>query len=89
MIDWARERCPVAVLRPGNAGELSDCIDLDAELASVESATLAPLLKGKKAARGAILATPDAARQAAACGIKTMVTEPILPALLAILCAAQ
>jgi pyruvate,orthophosphate dikinase len=88
MIEWAQQRCPVAVLRPRDAGELSECVDLDAELASVESATLASSLKGKKAARGAILATPDAARQAAACGVKTIVTEPVLPALLAILSGA-
>ena len=89
LIEWARVRSPVAVLRPSGAHEIgdrrSDYVDLDAQLTAVDNSSLAAVLKGMKTARGAILATPEAARQAAACGVKTIVTEPVLPALLAML----
>jgi hypothetical protein len=81
------------VLRPGSAGGRAqtsgDFIDLDAHLTAVDNDSLAVLLRNKKSARGAILAAPEAARQAAACGVKTIVTEPVLPALLSILSAEQ
>jgi hypothetical protein len=46
---------------------------------------LAMGLNGAKAARGAALSNPAAAVSAVKQGIETLVTEPVLPALLAIM----
>jgi pyruvate,orthophosphate dikinase len=88
LIGWARERCPVRVIHPAEAGVIAGCVDVDDKLPSGDREQLPALLAGVKAARGAVLADPEAARVAASAGVLTIVTEPVLPALLAIVAAA-
>jgi pyruvate,orthophosphate dikinase len=85
LIAWAAERSPVAVV----ADSSEAAIDLDHEPDAAEPEGLARLLAGQAAARGQLLATPDAARAAYRGGVRTLVTSPLLPPLLAILSAAR
>ncbi|WP_374414686.1 pyruvate, phosphate dikinase [Novosphingobium colocasiae] len=85
LIDWARARSAVQVLRPADAGGLEGCVDVDAQLSDGEADGLKSLLHGAVAAKGAALANPDTARLARAQGVRTIVTEPVLPALLAMI----
>lgn len=85
---WARERSPVRVLRPQEAADIADCIDVDVRLPSGDIEQLSTLLSGATAARGAMLANPDAAQIAVAQGVRMIVTEPVLPALLSIVGAS-
>ena len=88
LIGWARERNPVRVLRPDEAPHVSDCIDLDARLVSGDPQELPSLLVGVETASGSMLSDPAAARIAVEHGVKTIITNPILPALLGTLGAA-
>lgn len=85
LIRWAAERSPVAV----TAEFAGDAIDLDHEPDAAEPEGLARLLAGRAAARGRLLATPDAARAAYREGVRTLVTAPVLPPLLAVLAEAR
>ncbi len=81
LIAWAQERSPVSVLRPGDgAGE--GAIDIDRVIADGSSDDLAAALAGQTSARGLGLAQPEIARIARRCGVTTMITNPVLPALL-------
>lgn len=81
LIDWARERSPIAVLQPGAGGEV-DAVDVDLLLAEGSADDLAAALSGKSSARGSALANVEIARVARKAGVMTMITEPVLPALL-------
>jgi pyruvate, orthophosphate dikinase len=81
LIDWARERSPVTVVPPGDAAG-TDAVDLDLLLAEGAAEDLATALAGRTAARGSALANVDVARAARRAGVTTMITEPVLPALL-------
>jgi pyruvate, orthophosphate dikinase len=85
LIDWAAARSPVMV----TAEFAGDAIDLDSEPDAAEPEGLTRLLAGQPVARGRLLAMPDAARTAYRGGLKTVVTSPVLPPLLAILSAAR
>ncbi|MFM2371138.1 MAG: hypothetical protein RIS85_860, partial [Pseudomonadota bacterium] len=80
LIGWARERSPVQVLHPGEGG--ADAVDVDLLLAEGSADELEAALAGKAAARGSALANVDIARLARRAGVTTMITEPVLPALL-------
>ncbi len=82
---WAAERSPVSVVSEST----EQAIDLDHQPDAAEPEGLARLLTGQTAARGRLLANPDAARTAFRCGVQTLVTAPLLPPLLAILAAAR
>lgn len=81
LIEWARERSPIAVKRPAEAAS-EDAVDVDLLLANGSPDDLAPALAGKTAARGSGLAQADIARLARRAGVTTLITEPVLPALL-------
>ncbi|MEO0032531.1 MAG: hypothetical protein RIS94_2289 [Pseudomonadota bacterium] len=81
LIDWARERSPVAVRHPGEGSD-ADAVDVDLLLAEGSADDLAAALSGKTAARGSALANVEIARAARKAGVTTMITEPVLPALL-------
>lgn len=81
LIDWARERSPITVLHPGAGGEV-DAVDVDLLLAEGSADDLAAALSGKSVARGSALANVEIARLARKAGVTTMITEPVLPALL-------
>jgi pyruvate,orthophosphate dikinase len=85
LIGWARARATVTVLRSGDASVPAGCVDVDALLPDGDVERLGEVLAGVVAASGAMLAAPAAARIAAAAGVRTIVTDPILPALLATL----
>lgn len=89
LIRWARERAAVTVLRTGDAAVPAGCVDVDALLPDGDVERLGDMLAGASAASGAMLANPAAARIAAAAGVRTIVTDPILPALLATLEAGR
>ena len=82
LIAWADERSPVAVLAEDAGG---DGIDVDHLVDGLEDGALERALSGQSKARGRLLAAPVAARAAWAAGVTTIVTQPALPALLAIL----
>jgi pyruvate,orthophosphate dikinase len=86
---WAMRLCPVTVLRPEEAPPDLAPFDLDRHVDLGEPDGLAALLAGKQAAHGAILASPEGARAAYAAGVRTIVTAPILPAILAIAAARR
>ncbi|WP_202950094.1 pyruvate, phosphate dikinase [Sphingomonas sp. LH128] len=81
LIGWARERCPIEVLRPEDAAS-ADAVDVDLLLAEGTYEELASALAGHAAARGSGLANAEIARIARRAGITRMITEPVLPALL-------
>jgi pyruvate,orthophosphate dikinase len=85
LIDWARARSSVQVLHPREAAGISGVFEVDARLSGGDADALSSLLKGVDVASGAALASPDNARLAVAQGVRTIITEPVLPALLAIM----
>ena len=89
LIQWAAERSPVAVTGNFSGDGAQKAIDLDHEPDAAEPAGLARLLSGHATAKGRLLATPDAARAAYREGVRTIVTAPVLPPLLAVLAAAR
>lgn len=89
LIGWARARATVTVLRTGDAGVPDGAVDVDALLPDGDIERLGEVLAGADAAAGAALANPAAARIATEAGVRTIVTDPILPALLATLEAAR
>jgi pyruvate,orthophosphate dikinase len=87
LIDWARARSPIAVLTPAEAPAGLIALDLDHHLDAGDPSRLDAALFGQLAARGDYLSTPEGARAAHARGVRTLVTSPLLPALLAIAAA--
>lgn len=83
LAEWATGRAGVRVLRFEEGA--ADALDVDAALADGDLSALPRILEGVAVARGRILADPETARLAAAEGVRTIVTEPVLPALLATL----
>jgi pyruvate,orthophosphate dikinase len=87
LIGWARARSPVAVLAPDEAPDDLNALDLDRHPDAGDPERLDAALTGQAAARGEYLSTPEGARAAHARGVRTLVTRPLLPALLAIVAA--
>ncbi len=94
LVEWARQRCPVRVLRPAEATEAAAgasadggaaARDVDAALAAAGADAEPALFAGMQTVTGSALATPACAVLAVRGGVGTIVTEPVLPALLAIL----
>ncbi|WP_221793077.1 pyruvate, phosphate dikinase [Aquisediminimonas sediminicola] len=85
LVEWASERSKVRVVHPDEIAAGETYLDVDDHLAGGELDALPALLAGVSAAGGLMLANPDAARVAAAQGVKTIVTQPVLPALLAVM----
>ncbi len=81
LIAWAQERSPVRVLRSGT-GDVAGAIDIDRVIAETSVEDLAAALAGQSTARGSGLANPAIARIARRSGVTTMITDPVLPALL-------
>lgn len=82
---WAAERSAVQVVRPSEVPLGISPVAVDDELAAGDMAMLERHFATLSAASGAALANPDIARIAVKAGVTTIVTEPVLPALLAIL----
>ncbi len=85
LASWAAERSAVRVVRPGEVPAGIIPVAVDDELATGDIEVLERHFATLSAASGAALANPDIARIAARAGVTTIVTEPVLPALLAIL----
>ncbi len=81
LIAWAQELSPVRVLRSGT-GDVAGAIDIDRVIAETSVEDLAAVLAGQSTARGSGLANPAIARIARRSGVTTMITDPVLPALL-------
>ncbi|MEJ5978893.1 pyruvate, phosphate dikinase [Novosphingobium sp. PS1R-30] len=81
LIEWARERSSVAVIAPESA-PAGEGVDVDLLLADGSLESLGDALAGKASVRGSGLANPEIARAARRAGVTTMITEPVLPALL-------
>lgn len=84
LIGWARERAPIRIVAPAEAPGTEAGVDIDALLKGGEPEELTRLLSGVATARGTALADPVAARIAVDQGVQTIVTDPVLPALLAV-----
>jgi pyruvate,orthophosphate dikinase len=82
LIAWARERSPIAVIAHAADGE-DRGIDVDQLLADGAPEDIEAALTGHLIAHGSGLANPDIARAARRAGVTTLITEPVLPALLA------
>ena len=82
LIEWARERSPIAVLTPQQAGAADRGVDVDLLLAEGAPEHIEAALAGQPVAHGLGLANPEIARAARRAGVTTMITEPVLPALL-------
>jgi len=78
LIGWARGLTNVAVIETG------DGVDVDEVYASGDEAAFAALLRANPVVRGSALAQPAVTRQARDQGVRTIVTRPVLPALLAL-----
>lgn len=89
LIEWAAARSPVQVLAPDSAIAPKAAFDLDAHPEATDPEHLAKLLAGQPYAKGAVLATAAGATVAYKSGVRTLLTTPILPALLAILAAVR
>jgi pyruvate,orthophosphate dikinase len=85
LIEWARARSSVRVLHPHEADGIADVCEVDTQFSSGDANALSALLQGVDVASGVALANPDNARLAVAQGVQTIITAPILPALLAIM----
>ncbi|MES2492903.1 MAG: pyruvate, phosphate dikinase [Pseudomonadota bacterium] len=81
LIAWARERSAVTVVPPGGSADEA-AIDVDLLLAEGSPDQVEAALAGQSAARGSGLANVEIARAARRAGVTTLITEPVLPALL-------
>lgn len=81
LIGWARERSGLTVVAPGGAAD-AEAVDVDLLLADGSPEQVEAALGGYLVARGSGLANVDIARAARRAGVKTLITEPVLPALL-------
>ena len=82
LIGWARERSPILVQTPLQAGAAALGVDVDRLLAEGAPEAVEAALAGHRVAHGAGLANAEIARAARRAGVTTMITEPVLPALL-------
>ena len=82
LIGWARERSPIVVMTPQEAGDAVRGVDVDLLLAEGAPEEIEAALSGHAVAHGSGLANADIARAARRAGVTTMITEPVLPALL-------
>ena len=89
LIEWAAARSPVRVVEPHSEAAPKAAFDMDAHPEATDPAQWATLLAGQLCAKGAVLATAPGAKIAYLSGVRTLVTAPILPALLAIIAAAR
>jgi pyruvate,orthophosphate dikinase len=80
LIGWARERSPIEVLRSAGGG--SEGVDVDVLLAEGTHEQLEAALAGQTSAHGSGLANAEIARIARRAGVRRIVTDPVLPALL-------
>ena len=78
LIEWARCRTDINVIATG------DAVDVDEVFASGDESAFLALLRANPAVRGVALAQPAVALQARDQGVRTIVTRPLLPALLAL-----
>ncbi|WP_254514862.1 pyruvate, phosphate dikinase [Novosphingobium sp. G106] len=81
LIEWARARSAVKVVLPEDA-PAGEGIDVDLLLSEGSLEGLDDALAGQVSVRGSGLANPEIARAARRAGVMTMITEPVLPALL-------
>jgi pyruvate, orthophosphate dikinase len=81
LIEWARTASPLEVRRFGEEAS-GDLVDLDASPAAAEVSALPQLVAGHQGARGVVLGSVEGARAAIGAGVKLLVTDPVLPALL-------
>ncbi len=81
LIEWAQELSAVRVIRSG-PGDRDDGIDIDRVVAEGAIEDIAGALAGHTTARGSGLSNPEIARIARRSGVTTMITDPVLPALL-------
>lgn len=81
LIGWARERSALTVVTPDESAD-DGAIDVDLLLADGSPEQVEAALGGHRAARGSGLANVDIARAARRAGVTTLITEPVLPALL-------
>jgi len=81
LIEWARARSAVKVVSPGEA-PAGEGVDVDLLLSDGSLEGLDRALAGQASVRGSGLANPEIARAARRAGATTMITEPVLPALL-------
>ena len=81
LIEWARARSAVKVVSPGEA-PAGEGVDVDLLLSDGSLEGLDSALAGQASVRGSGLANPEIARAARRAGATTMITEPVLPALL-------
>lgn len=89
LIRWAQSMSPLRVLRPDES-PLNNLIDLSHEDGAADPAQIATLLRrlvsvnpAKRGALGGAIASDEGIRAAIGAGLEFIVTEPILPALLA------
>jgi pyruvate, orthophosphate dikinase len=80
---WLSNRSTLKVLHLDEAVAITEVVDIDDQLARGDIDMLSELLDGVKNARGSVLANPNAARIAADQGVKIIITDPVLPAMLA------
>lgn len=85
LTDWARQRSGLTVVSAKDDVDIAGIVDIDEQLAGGDVDRLQDLIAGLDAVRGAIFANPETARLAARLGVRTIVTDPVLPALLATL----
>ncbi len=81
LIEWARARSAVKVVSPGEA-PAGEGVDVDLLLSAGSLEGLDSALAGQASVRGSGLANPEIVRAARRAGATTMITEPVLPALL-------
>ncbi|MCB2059990.1 MAG: pyruvate, phosphate dikinase, partial [Novosphingobium sp.] len=81
LIEWAIGSSDLTV-RPSVDGDDTAGVDVDLVLANGAVEDLETALSGQDTAHGSGLANPEIARIARRCGVRTFVTQPVLPALL-------
>lgn len=82
LVAWARERAPLRVVRPEEVGD-TDIFDLDRAEGADEVERYADLLKGRRAAKGGLIATDEGVAAAIDAGVETIVCDHVLPPLIA------
>jgi pyruvate,orthophosphate dikinase len=83
LAQWVSNRSALKVLHHDESGAITDAVDIDDQLAGGDIDMLTELLGGVENARGSVLANPKAARIAAEQGVRIIITDPVLPAMLA------
>jgi pyruvate, orthophosphate dikinase len=81
LIEWAQELSAIQVIRSGSS-DRDGGIDIDRVVADGAIEDVAAALAGHTTAHGSGLANPEIARIARRSGVTTMITDPVLPALL-------